>query len=250
MAANAQAAAEMVLIRMAYAAELPTPDAVIKQLDASGASSTAAQIQQAPQAQPTPNARAPGVASSSEPAKPDNEPVVEARSEVQTLPQHSQADESTHKVADETPQLASFEDVVKLAGERRDIKLKSALENNVRLIRFSPGQIEISLEDDAERGLPNELSRKLKQWTQTHWVVSVSGEGGAETLADQARARRQSLFKEAREMPAVQAVLNKFPGAEIVDVTDLGAGGEGLGNEFNEDAELSVETDIDDRQQE
>lgn len=81
--------------------------------------------------------------------------------------------------------------------------------------------MEFALEPDAPRGLPNALSRKLEQWTHERWVISVSDEGGARPVADQNRAKRQSLFKEVRELPDVKAVLEKFPGAEIVDVTEL-----------------------------
>jgi len=203
LAGNGLAAAEMVLIRMAYAADLPTPDVVIKKL------------QDAPRAPATPSALPAGepAGGSSAEARP------EARSETQVA--HAPV---TDEPADPPagPTLASFEDVVKLAGEQRDVMLKTGLEAHVRLIRFAPGQIEISLEPGAPHGLPNALSRKLKQWTGTPWIISVSDAGGAEPIAGQKRAHRQSLFKEVRGLPEVQAVLDKFPGAEIKDVTELG----------------------------
>ncbi|NNF76826.1 MAG: hypothetical protein HKN05_02245 [Rhizobiales bacterium] len=117
--------------------------------------------------------------------------------------------------------LSSFQDLVTLAGERRDIKLKTELESNVRPVRFAPGRVEIALQPAAPRGLPNELMRKLEQWTGERWMVSVSDEAGEAPLADQKKARQQSLFREAREMPPVKAVLEAFPGAEILDVRDL-----------------------------
>ena len=213
MAANAQAAAEMVLIRMAYAADLPTPDAVIKKLEAAPKSS-------APSPSVTPAPQAP-----SEPT----EPVAELRNQVQTPPEHETApSEPTMQSAPDAASLASFEDVVKLAAERRDIKLKSALERHVRLVSYAPGRIEMALEKGAAPGLPNELTRKLKQWTQSPWVVSVSNDVGEDSLHEQQNARRQTLYNEVRALPVVQEVLEKFPGAEIVDVTDLSAGSEDM----------------------
>ncbi|MGI9480876.1 MAG: DNA polymerase III subunit gamma/tau [Hyphomicrobiales bacterium] len=204
LAAYSLAAAEMVLIRMAYVADLPTPDAVIEKL----------------QKEPRAKAAVPSAAPSALPASPQSEPAVEARSVSQAAPVSAPAEENTENPAP-PPALASFQDVIKLAGERRDIKLKTELENYVRLIRFAPGQIECALEPDAPRGLPNALSRKLEQWTFTRWIISVSDEGGETPVADQTRAKRQNLFNEVRELPDVKAVLEKFPGAEIVDVTEL-----------------------------
>ncbi|MGI9374267.1 MAG: DNA polymerase III subunit gamma/tau [Hyphomicrobiales bacterium] len=212
MAANAQAAAEMVLIRMAYAADMPTPDAVIKKLETAPAASTPPPVQTA-----TPTAQEP------------QEPVAEMRSQVQTPPEHVTAPTETAQYgAPETPTLARFEDVVKLAGERRDIRLKGALERHVRLVSFAPGKIEIALEKDASPSLPNELTRKLKQWTQTSWMVSVSNDVGADSLHTQQNAKRQTLYNEVRALPVVQQVLDKFPGAEIVDVTDLSVGSDDM----------------------
>jgi DNA polymerase-3 subunit gamma/tau len=210
---NGIAAAEMVLIRMAYAADLPTPDAVIKKLQD-------APSQEAPRSAPTPRP-----AASREPVRePTNENVTEARTEEQAMPVSAPSEENAG-ASDAPSALASFDDVVKLAGERRDIMMKTGLENHVRLIRFAPGQIEIALEPGAPHGLPNALSRKLKQWTGTQWVISVSDAGGAEPIAGQKRAHRQSLFKEVRALPEVRAVLDKFPGAEIKDVIELGPQG-------------------------
>ena len=109
-----------------------------------------------------------------------------------------------------------------LAGEKRDIKLKNQLETLVRPIRVSRGQIELALESGAPPGLPGELARKLEDWTGMRWMVLVAREGGDKPLAQQARDSRDTLFREARVHPDVQAILNRFPGAEIVDVRDPG----------------------------
>lgn len=201
LAANPIAAADMVLIRMAYVADLPTPQAAIKKaLSQPGASAAPVPLQQQ------------GPSSS--------ETMPEARASAQLAPAPEPGP------GPEGPPLASaalnsFADVVALAGQRRDIKLKTELENTVRPVRFAPGRVEIALQPDAPRGLPNELMRKLEQWTGARWMVSVSDEVGEEPLADQKKARQQSLFREAREMPPVKAVLDAFPGAEILDVRDL-----------------------------
>ena len=97
--------------------------------------------------------------------------------------------------------------------------MKTALERDVRLVRFEDGKLEIALEPSARKTLVNDLSRKLSEWTGKRWMVVVSAEPGAPTvqLAERRRSRRE-LEQGVRADPLVQAVLARFPGAEIVGV--------------------------------
>jgi DNA polymerase-3 subunit gamma/tau len=96
--------------------------------------------------------------------------------------------------------------------------MKSALERDVRLVRFEDGRIEIGLEPGAAKTLTGDLSKKLGDWTGRRWMVIVSAEPGAPTLRAQAQSRKAELKDGVRGDPLVQAVLTRFPGAEIVDV--------------------------------
>ena len=111
-------------------------------------------------------------------------------------------------------------DLLALATEKRDIKLKSDLESLVRPIRVAPGQFEIALEPQAHPGLPGEIARKLEAFTGMRWMVMVAKEGGAKPVSRQRQESKDSLFIMAREHPDVQAVLKRFPGAEIIDVKE------------------------------
>jgi DNA polymerase-3 subunit gamma/tau len=114
--------------------------------------------------------------------------------------------------------VARFEDLIALATERRDLTMKSALERDVRLVRFEDGTLEIALEPSAPKTLVGDLSKKLNEWTGRRWMVAVSAEAGAPTMKAQAEARKAELKDTVRADPLVQAVLSRFPGAEIVDV--------------------------------
>jgi DNA polymerase III subunit gamma/tau len=118
----------------------------------------------------------------------------------------------------ETRAFNSFADILALATEKRDIKLKSDLESLVRPIRVRAGQFELALEPKAHAGLPGEIARKLEVWTGIRWLGVVAKEGGEKPVARQKQDSRDSLFLMAREHPDVQAVLKRFPGAEIIDV--------------------------------
>jgi DNA polymerase-3 subunit gamma/tau len=123
-------------------------------------------------------------------------------------------------VASSIPTLAfnSFAELVALASDKRDIQTKLALERDVRLVRCEDGTLEIALEPGAAKTLVNDLSRKLQQWTGRSWMVVISREPGQPTLKSVADDRRAELETGVRADPLVKAVLERFPGAEIVGV--------------------------------
>ena len=117
--------------------------------------------------------------------------------------------------------LATFPELVALAGAKRDLQIKTALEADLRLVRMEDGRLEVALERSAARSLINELSRKLEQWTGKRWTVIVSNEQGETTLRSQAQARKEQLTVGVHADPRVQAVMSKFPGAQVIDVRRL-----------------------------
>jgi DNA polymerase-3 subunit gamma/tau len=209
------AAAEMVLVRIAYVADLPTPDEAIRSLDDGGAvprlpgnagAAAATAAVSSPARASAPHYDAPrGVPRAS--AAPAMRPAGDA------MAPPEQATKSAPALA-----INTFEELVALAADKRDVQAKIALERDVRLVRCEDGRLEIALEPGAARTLVNDLSRKLQQWTGRPWMVIVSSEPGAATLKSQADARRAELEVGVRADPLVKAVLERFPGAEIVGV--------------------------------
>jgi DNA polymerase III subunit gamma/tau len=208
------AAAEMVLVRIAYAADLPTPDEVVRSLGEGargngGAPSSSSQ----PSPRSEPSARAD--------TQRGDGPRGGPRAALAAAPAEMPADAPVARVEQTAVTAAvvrNFEELVTLAAEKRDLALKSALERDVRLVRFEDGRLEIALETSAPRTLTGELSKKLSEWTGRRWMVIVSAETGAPSLYAQAQNREAELKDGVRADPLVQAVLARFPGAEIVNV--------------------------------
>ena len=115
--------------------------------------------------------------------------------------------------------------MIALAAEKRDIGIKSALERDVRLVRLEDGTLEVALEPSARPTLVGDLSKKLSDWTGRRWMVAVSAEAGMPSMRAQSVARKAELKDTVRADPLVQAVLQRFPGAEIVDVRAAGQPG-------------------------
>ena len=99
--------------------------------------------------------------------------------------------------------------------------LGTHLAHNVHLVHFEPGRIELRLTDKAPAKLPNDLGAHLSDWTGRRWVVSVSQEDGAPTLAEQNASQVRGRVAWAEEDPLVKAVLETFPGAVIKEVRDV-----------------------------
>ena len=210
-APNALAAADMILVRLAYAADLPTPEDIIKNLKKEGAGTTP----QPPTQSAPPTPQAPVNQTRPAPAQTVSDAGAVA------VPLRNETPLDPASALNQPHTLNSFQDVVDLAGTKRDIRLKSALERFVRLVKFTPGAIDIQLVDGASQDLANELGRKLNQWTQQRWIIAVSKETGQQTLYEQTNAREQALLKEASEDALVRAALEQFPGAKIVTVRDV-----------------------------
>ncbi len=233
-ATRPQAAAEMVLVRIAYVSDLPTPDEAIKMIDASGGASPALGGNGVGNAAPRgPSAtlssggddgsQLRAVASSPRPAL-----------DISPRPQMS-APAPAPVTVEAAPvlRLTTFAEIVAIAGEKRDLQIKSALEADMRLVRIEDGRLEVSLERSAARSVVNELSRKLEQWTGRRWTVIVSNEPGQPTLRAQAQAAKEKLTDGVHADPRVQAVMAKFPGTQVIDVRriapDAGTGADDSG---------------------
>ena len=211
------AAAEMVLVRIAYVADLPTPDEAIRMLDQNGGGSQIASGGAAPsRAAPTTP-----VSSMSAPSPMRTPSSPRSGAEASARPQMMAPSAQTKSAP--VLRLTTFPQLVALAGEKRDILTKQALESDMRLVRFEDGRLEVALERNAARGLVNELSRKLELWTGRRWTVIVSNEAGQPTLRSQNEQARNEHARAAEADPRVQEVLARFPGAKVVEVRRLAA---------------------------
>jgi DNA polymerase III subunit gamma/tau len=204
------AAAEMVLVRIAYVADLPTPDEAIRMLEQNGGSlpvvSGAAAARSAPTA---PVAAAPPVRA----------PTSSPSSFGGARPQMAAPAPETGSAP--ALRVMSFTQLVALAGQKRDLITKAALEGDMRLVRFEDGRLEVALEPNASKTLIAELARKLELWTNRRWTVIVSNEQGQPTLRSVNQAAKQEHARTAEADPRVQEVLSRFPGAKVVEVRRL-----------------------------
>ncbi len=205
------AAAEMLLVRIAYAADLPTPDEVIRALSADSATAAA-------MAAPVGNGNATAPTASGAPSPRPGAQRAAPRGALAPAVSAQPFADQPETNAEPPRAISKFSDLIALAGEMRDLQTRTALERDVRLVRCEDGRLEIALEPTAAKTLIGDLQRKLAQWTGRRWIVSVANAPGEPTVRSQNEARRDEVERGVRADPLVQAVLQKFPGAEIVAV--------------------------------
>jgi DNA polymerase-3 subunit gamma/tau len=204
-------AAEMVLVRIAYAADLPTPDEVLRSLENGGALAAPGGGNGAGRGAPPPPSRSDTVMPSARGSF--SAPAPRSGPEMSAVRQQPVAEVQTSAA----PQLrlTTFPEIVALAAEKRDLMIKGALESDVRLVRIEDGKLEIALEASASRALVGELSRKLELWTGRRWTVAVSNASAQPTLRAQAQAKQSALETAVQADPRIQDVMAKWPGAKI-----------------------------------
>ena len=205
-------AAEMVLVRLAYVADLPAPAELVR-LAQDGIAGAEPPPQRA--AGPSIQASARPLAGGALRAPAElREPAAPAREVGVPAPPVAAAPE---------PMPQSFGEVLALFDQRREAVIRSHLVSYCHLVRFEPGRIEFRPAEGAPRDLANRLGQLLGEWTGTRWLIAVSEAEGEPTPRQQGERRDRDLRNEVAHHPLVQAVLETFPGATIAAIRERAA---------------------------
>ncbi|MEN3791739.1 DNA polymerase III subunit gamma/tau [Fulvimarina sp. MAC3] len=250
-------AAEMALIRIAHAADLPSPDDLLRLLKSgsaeglpspksqrSEAGSSAETSAAGSSAQPHSNgspASDPTIARVAQPVRAEAAPTAQSMSApnsspsrtaaVATRPARAPLSLATSSAPAPAPQqqpmsqpnapeieIADLAALAELAKSNRDSRVEAWIRRYVRLKSIGSRRLEIGVTDEAPEALAGELMRKLHEWTGARWTVTVNGGVAGQTLEETRVEKRLALLRDAEQDPAVAAVLKAFPGAKIADV--------------------------------
>ena len=197
-APNPAAACEMLIIRLAHTAHMPTPGELMQKLPKTSPSSPpSASLAPAAQAAPAPSAT---VASSVETA-----PIN--TTEIKTAP-----------IETGVGMPSSLAEIVALAETNGEMLLAARIRNHVKLVSLKPGNLQIGLVGAAPDQLAGDIARYLSQWTGQRWLVSLSESGGSQTLAEEQRDADEKLRDTIASEPLVAQILGIFPGASIDEI--------------------------------
>ena len=181
-------AVEMAIVRLAYAADLPGPEEALKKLQ---------------------NGEVPGGGGSGGPRGGGGGGGASAQLSIRPAPIPT------------LPDPQSFEDVVSLVGQKREIALQMEIERYVRPVAFSPGRLTFEPVAGMPANLATKLASRLKDWTGRQWFVIANGEGGGETVIEINRREKAQERAEVEADPFVKAVLEAFPGAVVGEIKTI-----------------------------
>ena len=178
---NPDSALEMVVIRMAYVSDLPTPEEIIKNID------------------------------SNDKSKKKN--ITKQSSKKESLSHNNENKTSSSRIH-------SFEDIIEVAGKNKNLILKKFLQEDVRLVSFEIGHIDINVESGNE-DIIKDLIAKLYEWTDQRWIINVSMKKGDDTIIEKQKQKQDDIITELSNSDEMKKVLEAFPDSEITSVNKI-----------------------------
>ena len=179
---NPYSAIEMVAIRMAYVSDLPTPEEIINSIDTDD--------------------------------KNKKKKITKKVIKEKVLNQDTDITEQSFF------KIKSFEDIIKIAGQNKNLILKKFLQEDVRLVSFETGHININTPNDNEE-IIKDLIAKLYEWTEQRWVINVSAKQGEDTILEKQKQKQDDIIDELSNTEEMKKVLEVFPDSKITSVNKI-----------------------------
>ncbi len=222
-----QQALEMVIVRLSYAADLPTPGELIRQFQAQQGGAGGGAPSRGPGGGGGPvavvsNGVSAGGAAHAVARRVESQPQTQPAQPVPVAPAAAVA-VGTATGNDLAPMPRDFRALAQLFSDRREGALYGYLVNAVHLVRMEPGRLELKLTATAPPNLPFRVGQFLTDWTGQRWIVALSDGPAQPTLGEQEAADKRRARADAEANPVVRAILDAFQGAEIIDIRDLAA---------------------------
>ena len=179
---NPYSALEMVAIRMAYVSDLPTPEEIINSVDTEGQNK--------------------------------KKKLTKKVTEEKVL------NHNPGVIEQNLSTIKSFEDIIEIAGENKNLILKKFLQEDVRLVSFETGHININTPNGNEE-IIKDLIAKLYEWTEQRWVINVSAKQGEDTILEKQKQKQDDIIDELSNTEEMKKVLEAFPESKITSVNKI-----------------------------
>ena len=114
--------------------------------------------------------------------------------------------------------VSSFEELILLSSRKKEIQLKYDLENNVNLIKFSKGKIDISFNENLDKNFVRNLSQKLLEWTGTRWVITLTKKMGQKTFSELQSIKKKELLDQEKKGEVYKKFKDIFSDGELLEV--------------------------------
>ena len=179
---NPYSALEMVAIRMAYVSDLPTPEEIINSVD--------------------------------------TEDQNKKKKLTKKVTEEKVLNHNPGVIEKNLLTIKSFEDIIEIAGENKNLILKKFLQEDVRLVSFETGHININTPNGNEE-IIKDLIAKLYEWTEQRWVINVSAKQGEDTILEKQKQKQDDIIDELSNTEEMKKVLEAFPESRITSVNKI-----------------------------
>ena len=177
---NAFSALEMVVIRMAYVSDLPSPEEIINSLE--------------------------------------TDDMIKKKNLVDGSSKNDHSDPTKNKK--EIATINSFEKIIDIAGQNKNLILKKFLQEDVRLVSFESGHIDINVNEGNEE-IIKDLIAKLYEWTEQRWIINVSTKRGEDTILEKEKQKQDDIIDELSNTDDMKKVFEAFPETEITSINKI-----------------------------
>ena len=146
--------------------------------------------------------------------------TVETVNQIKNVSQQDKIDPKLELNKKKT-EISSFQELINLCNERKEVKLKYELETNVNLVSFENFRMEISFNDNLDKDFIKELSHKLFEWTGNRWIITLSQKKGEISVKEKDQINQRQIFEEVKKSNIYKKVLEILPDAELIDVKKI-----------------------------
>ena len=145
---------------------------------------------------------------------------VDAIDQIKNVTQEKKIKLETHtEIKSETKiSINTFDQLLNICSEKKEMKLKYELEKNVNLVGFEKNRIEISFNDNLDKNFVKDLSIKLFEWTNQRWIITFSKKQGEASIREKEETKKVEFINSAKNSKEYKIILEKFPDADLVDV--------------------------------
>ena len=146
--------------------------------------------------------------------------TVETVNQIKNVSQQDKIDPKLELNKKKT-EISSFQELINLCNERKEVKLKYELETNVNLVSFENFRMEISFNDNLDKDFIKELSHKLFEWTGSRWIITLSQKKGEISMKEKDQINQRQIFEQVKKSNIYKKVLEILPDAELIDVKKI-----------------------------
>ena len=137
---------------------------------------------------------------------------------IQTKPISSALEPKSLTSNKKLEKVLSFEDLIFLSSRKKEVQLKYDLENNVNLIKFSEGKIDITFNQNLDKNFVRNLSERLYAWTGNRWVITLSKTMGKKTYSEMQNIKKEELLRKEKEGEINKKFKKIFSDGELIEV--------------------------------